>query len=428
MFRQTKGIEITNLPFHLEWVGDLLSYDWPIISVYKDKYNQPFIKSWVESKDSFNRHLVYSIKAEALSHYIFGKTSYAQLLANAINHIIFVIDDKNKFGDIACKVSVVSDLPYDYLPNSETMFEDEDSEELEDIIFEFSLDTYRQKSVVKAEEQTFNILEESSKSGIELYNIHIRSSNAKVSYGVIRSSILGSLLTSFSDISEATAVNMFDSRKHGKKKRTKGEISKVKLLGETDFAYVKAASFSVFLKPSKKDFGLFSDSSSNKIAEQIFYVFDKSSNLESLKENTIELSDDLLKAYTSFLKTVKENDIDITVQYGDYKDAIALQDKFDLKKATLILDNLDKLEILEKQTNIHKGVFKALDSISNSFKFESSDENIFLGKFSDSLKSAIADYNLKDMFQITLETSFEKKRGKISASEKHTIANCTAIN
>ncbi|MDO3627275.1 hypothetical protein [Mucilaginibacter sp. BT774] len=427
--RKIKGIELNQLPFQIKWVGDLLRYDWPLISVFKDDENQIFIKSWVESNDNIHRYLIFCAYGEDLDGFINNKASYFQLLNNPINHSVFVTDFiSNKISN--CTLANISDLPYDYIPATDTMFDIDESKNLADIKNEIQLNRLDTLSRSMRDNGLFDIVEESAKVGSDLYNIHIKSKNKKVGFGVIQTSILGSLLKSFSDISAATALTMFDSRRSGDKtRRAKGEVAKVKSLGDTNFAYAKAASFSIFLKPIKPTIELFPElgSESKSIANQIFYVFEKSTKIEDLKTNKIELSDELLSAYTSFLKTVKENDINVSVQYGDWVDKQVLREAFDLKKAATILDNLDQLEIIENKETITKGTFRALDSISNTFKFESSNEEIFIGKFGESLYGSILNLNLKDLFEVAINTAFEKKRGKTGITEKHFITHYKVI-
>jgi hypothetical protein len=311
--RHIKGFKIETLPFELEKVGDLMYFDGSLMSVYKDINNNPFIFDWVDSNKEFNRWLVYQINSTSLNSYIIGESTHYNLLNNPLNSIVFVLDKDNENVIRNCQVCSPNNLPYDYLPDSGLKFEEDDSRNLELIIENFELDL----TSAQIETKVFDILEEAKKSSEELINIHIKSTNRKVGYGKIYSSILGKALTNYTDLNKATALNIYDTKAkipiEERPRRKKGELKGIKEMGELEFVYAKAASFSIFLRPITKQTELFDNqTSSEKITQTLFQLFDASKDLETLREFKTTLNEDMLNSYNSFLKEIKEDDIAIT--------------------------------------------------------------------------------------------------------------------
>ncbi len=426
--RNIKGFKIEALPFELEKVGDLMYFDGSLMSIYKDQHNNPFVFDWVDSNEEFNRWLVYQINTASLNSYIISECTHYNLINNPVNSIVFVVDIDNGNTIRNCQISSPNTLPYDYFPESDLKFENEDSRNLEEIISVFELDL----NSVPIETKVFDILEEAKKSSEELINIHIKSTNRKVGYGKIYSSILGKALTNYTDLNKATALNIYDTKAkiplEDRPRRKKGEIKNIKEMGELEFVYAKAASFSIFLRPITKQTELFDNqTSSEKITQTLFQLFESSKNIETLREFKTTLNEDMLNSYNSFLKEIKEDDISINVQYANPINETVFTDTFNSSKANNILENLNTLEFENVKEIKTKGIYKALDSIYSSFKFESLDGDIYSGKFSKHLKDGVPFLNLQDIYQVTIEVLETKKSGKKGIKEKDTIVSSVKI-
>jgi hypothetical protein len=422
------GFVIKELPFSLERVGDLMYYEGPLMSILKDNLGNAYLYDWVDSDDDNNRWLLYQITLSQLNDYINNKSSHFSLINNPVNDIVFVVD-KNISGVVQnCFVCSPNKLPYDYLPETNIEFEKEDSLELEEIINVFDLSSIDSR----LESNVFDILEEAKKSNEELINIHIKSSSRKVSYGKIYSSVLGKILLNYSNLNSATALNIYDTKakipKEDRPKRKKGELRSIKELGELEYLYAKAASFSVFLRPICKQTELFDDrTSSEKITQTVFNLFKASKNPDELKEFKSTLNEGMLHSYNTFLKEIKEDDISVNVQYANPVNNLIIKDSFTSRSAKTILNNLNLLEFESSKEIGVKGNFKALDSISTTFKFESFTGDVYFGRFSKQLEEGIYKFNLQDYYQIKIKLDETKKSGTKKISEKFTIISCIKL-
>jgi hypothetical protein len=422
------GFDIKELPFSLERVGDLMFYEGPLMSILKDNLGNAYLQDWVDSDEKNNRWLIYQISLSQLNDYITNKTSHFSLVNNPTNDIVFVVDKNSKGIIEKCLVCSPNRLPYEYLPDTNIEFEKEDSRGLKNIIEFFELDSL----IKKTDSKVFDILKEAKKSNEELINIHIKSSNRKVSYGKIYSSILGKILLNYSNLNSATALNIYDNTakipKEDRPRRKKGELNNIKQLGELEFVYAKAASFSVFLRPISKQTELFDNqTSSEKITQTIFNLFEASKDLDKLNEYKSTLNEGMLNSYNTFLKEIKEDDISINVQYANPENELIIKDSFSSSSAKTILNNLNSLEFENTKDIKIKGNFKALDSISKTFKIESFDGDVYSGKFSKQLEQGIFKFNLQDYYQVTVQINETKKSGTKKMTEKYIIVSCLEL-
>lgn len=417
------GIEIAQFPKELTKIGDLIYFQGSLMSVYKDKDMYAYIFDWVESNDSLNRWLVYQTDIKILAEFIKGKYSHFNLI-NSPEKDLFYLVDKNINGDIVnCKIISGKHIPNQYLPQNDILFDDEDSRNLDSIVSTFRLDEISSNTTNNS--KIFDILEEAQRNNSELINLHIKSSNEKVGFGKIRTSILSEVLNSYYKLSKATAINLFDNKgkaSEDKVRRKKGELKSIIELADTEYMYSKAASFSVFLKPIKQKIDLFDNTTcTEKITKTVFKLFEASLAKDSLEELKPFFDNGMLTAYNNFLKEIKEQDLTITVQYANPGNSFQIKDVFNPQKANSIMKNLSVLEVSNTHNIKLKGFFKALDSTNYTFKFESLEGDIYIGKFSEQLKNGMFAFNLQSTYQISLEIAELKKAGKANIDEKITM-------
>lgn len=420
------GIEIPKFPIQLEKVGELIYFEGALMSLCADGSGNPFIQDWVDSNDSVNRWLIYATNAELLQEYIFGRLTHFQLLFNANQDTIFVVDRDNSNNETKCIITSSAKLPYEYLPQTDLKFQSEDAIGLDEIKATFKLKD--EKYSIKHSQ--FDILEEAKKNQSELINIHITSRDNKVRYGRIFSSVLGEVLSGFGKLSQATALRLFDHKGNledgeNRPRRKRGELIELKNLAEYEYVYAKAASFSVFLKPAYQRNDLFEDSSSSElIAKSMFQLFNSRDDLESIRESKKNLNESVLNSYSAFLRDIKSKEITVSLQYGNPLNHVVLRETFNEKSAHQIITALNTLEYEnEHDIKVH-GHFKALDSVNHSFKFQTNQDHLYTGTFSDQLKEGIFKFNLTNYYSATITVRESKKSGKKHISEKDIMVSC----
>ncbi|MCD8739367.1 hypothetical protein LT679_02025 [Mucilaginibacter roseus] len=423
-----EGIEIDKPPFQLEWIGDLLFFDWSLIGVYKNSDGSPFIKAWLDNDEILNRYVIFEVKLDLLEKYIFGKLPYSVLISNPVKDLMFCVEFDSIDNIHSCKIIAVNNFPKSYLPENDVCFDEHEASELNRII-----DSFKLKNIVLFnKDYAFDILQESKNTGTELINLHLASKNNKVGYGKIQSQVLGQALVNYHKIAEATVVNLFDRSNKtvapttAKSRWQKGELEKVKQLAVTEYLYDKAASFSVFLKPLKPViYDNTGKTTSETITETIFNLFEAGTDLSKLNDSMYSQS--MLTAFSGFLKSIKENDVSITVQYANPFKGNARKKRFDSYHAEIIMKNLSALDISAPIKSRYKGTFTALDRIRYTFDFLTEDNKKIQGKFDKQIIESVPRLNLQKDYLVTIETVLEMKSGRKDPIERHTIISCVQI-
>jgi hypothetical protein len=423
-----EGIEIQELPLNLDWVGDLLFFDWSLIGVYKNDNATPYIKVWLDNNDMVNRYVIFEVNVHLLEKYIFGKLSYADMISNPNKDLMFVVEYTADESVNSCKVISTNNFPKDYLPQKDVSFDEHEALELDSIINTFKLKNFG----LFSKDYAFNILDEARRNEAELINLHLASSGDKVGYGKIQSQILGQALVNYHKIAEATVVNLFDpanraaKETNGKNRWQKGELENVKQLAVTEYLYDKAASFSVFLKPVRSIiYDATGKTTSETITDTIFKLFEAGTDLSKL--NDTAYSQAMLTAFSGFLKSIKENDVNITVQYANPFKGNTHKKRFDAYHAEIIIKNLSALDISAPKKNRYKGTFTALDRVRYTFEFVTEDNQRFQGKFDKQIIESVPALNLQKDYLATIETTREMKSGRKDPIERHMIISCVQI-
>lgn len=415
---EINGYELQgNLP-ELELIGDLFFYDWALVSVWANDNAEPYLKVWLETANGITRYALFNTEIRLLESYIFGKISYLDLLKNPNRNLMFVIDYDSNGAIRNVSLIASSEFPQNYLPKKHLNFDSDDARDLEDILEVFKL----KDPIIQQSATAFDILDEAKKNNSELINIHLASNNNKVGFGKIDSNVLGNTLVAYNKLSEAIVLTLYPrdefSSKQGRWGR--GEYEELKKLAATEYEYDKAASFSVFLKPVKVRYEG-NNSSIEKIMSKMFSLFAAGTNIAELSDVKYGFSSEMITAFSAFLKTVKENELKLTVQYGNPFNKEVRSETFNSKTSKEIIDNLKQVETEESKSTTYKGEFTALDKEKNTFKFRTIDNVLLEGRFDKQIIESVPRLSLQKKYSIKVKTNFEKKPGKQILIPRHVI-------
>jgi hypothetical protein len=273
---------------------------------------------------------------------------------------------------------------------------------------------------LKKQSSVFDILEEARNNESDLVNIHLSSKNGVVGYGKIQSHILGEALMNYHKVAEATVISLYAERRKEIIKKPHFTIDYIKSLAITEYSYSRAASFSAFLKPFKTLRETDGESSFSKIQSTIFSLFNVGDNQSDIKHHP-EFSKEMLIAFSSLLKVITDNDVNMTIQYGNLDDHSSYSEHFNKAKALKIISNLSSPIISEKTETELIGYFDTVSKRKKSFEFVSIQGYLFEGKFAIELHPVVASYRLDLKYKITMTTQDEGVIGRSKTVKRHVI-------
>jgi hypothetical protein len=87
-------IEISHID-DMMYIGDLLFFDGPFLSVFANKENEPYIYRWVDSDKEYSRWLIFKTSHYYLQLYLKGNLSQHDLIQMASSFYFLVDIDKD---------------------------------------------------------------------------------------------------------------------------------------------------------------------------------------------------------------------------------------------------------------------------------------------------------------------------------------------
>lgn len=119
-----EGTSLDHLPLEIMWIGDLLYWDFPLMSVYSSIDGKTYIKSWADctTDHTHERYMIFEVSKELLYEYITYKQPYLEFYNQASEFytvdIVYTIN--TNFRNI-----VLTDLwgIEQYLPHEKSFFD-----------------------------------------------------------------------------------------------------------------------------------------------------------------------------------------------------------------------------------------------------------------------------------------------------------------
>jgi hypothetical protein len=228
---QLKGHTFNSLPaVGLQKVFDLLEYDGPILSHFKDERGQNFLFYWVDNDERVNRWLVWRVTDLQLYRYLRNEISLKEVMEEPNKEYIYSVEIDSNLNHQNILAIELSDLPQAY-QLEETLFFESEIPVVYDELFKAaeSEDFYYQR--LKETGLYFNIKPTSKKFG----TIVSASEGADFLYNISKS------LANFAQVS--FSKNYYDKINDlGKFKKVLREVVKAT---EPQLSYAGISSFEV---------------------------------------------------------------------------------------------------------------------------------------------------------------------------------------
>lgn len=101
-------------------VKDIIEYDGPILSHFKDENGSDILFYWVDFNEKTNRWLVWKVSDKILNQYLNKEKDLKQVLFDDIDNNVYLIDiDKDINWVTKIKLSK-KDIPLDYIPEDDS--------------------------------------------------------------------------------------------------------------------------------------------------------------------------------------------------------------------------------------------------------------------------------------------------------------------
>lgn len=162
MLRVVDGLNIDKFPYeNLRLIADLLYFDGPLLSYFKDNANQHYLYYWCDTDESYNRWLVCKIPQRPLSHFLTRQLTLRALIFASEPDNIYLVDMDEQLRYAHIVKTQLGKLPEDYLPDHDTYYDASlsvfyDAQAVREIIVLLQQDVEETKTKLDLYEQAAN--------------------------------------------------------------------------------------------------------------------------------------------------------------------------------------------------------------------------------------------------------------------------------
>jgi len=391
-----KGLKIESFPVKgLFKIDDLIYFDGPLLSFYTNDDCDNYLYYWVDVDDRCNRWVVFPVELAELNDYLNEKMTLYSLINSSLTGYTLDLNDNLE----AQKVFLIqiSDLPYDYLPEINSIYNCEKT----------------------SEEVFLNYYSKKYKKGI--LQTHFSGGN-EIGYGTMDLHLFSKLMSNFTDFNDGLGNSFYKIEKKNQEFRKKeNKDNKEKTIKKVDFQNAfkfeiltaRAASFSILLKPVDEEIGFEGmPTRADKYIEFLTGFLSGSEKLVTLKEYThIDIS--TINHYESFLKLVDESHSKFQIGYLNTVSKSRFSKQIDANQAQRIIINLQTLDFESDETLIIIGKFVAINIKAGKYSFESDED-----KSSGTLRGDALKKCFEIAFNKTYKVEIQRKTTKKAANKK----------
>jgi len=409
-----KGLNIGNLPFNnLSFVGNLLFKEYPSTVVYSDVNKSPFILEWVDvSETGLDKYFLYETSIDNLKRYLEKEISHYNLILEAKGGVAVFYDGSIEQPQNISVINIEF-IDEDYLPSANTLFNKEDSEDLEEIYSYFSLRNYVVKDELKLNVAVERPIEyHSLKKNSELFRIHLNN-NKYVGHGNAQTDVLGNTLIGFEDVYHELAIDSVQGKDRIIKLNKKNKDA-FESISNTEVVIREAASFSIYIRPKVSQIELNTSLDPNEPAQittgetifrsvlEVIHNTSTSDLIDSVKDKYNPAVFSKLKI---FAEHIKKHDLVVDLDYYSPISAKKLTEKVDVVSANNILTTMAVTSISNNDTIHVIAKFEALHCKTGHFTITTNDEIEYTGYFDKKIRESMPTLNFIDLYTITIEVS-----------------------
>jgi hypothetical protein len=96
------------------WVRDLVSFDGPLLTEFRNQAGEPFLFSWCDRDDAANRWLAFRVQERDMIRFTMRSIGLRYLMENTVDGLLYVVDIDAEFRHHGCSVIAPTSLPEDY--------------------------------------------------------------------------------------------------------------------------------------------------------------------------------------------------------------------------------------------------------------------------------------------------------------------------
>jgi hypothetical protein len=369
----------------LNKTADLVFFDGPLLSLFENAEQEPYLFLWADADENSNRWLAFRLSSAQLTRYLHRELSLRELVLQPADGHLFVAEIDADFNYKSVASLLPSQIPEAYLPAADSRYEFE------------------------PESADFDLTVLARKYGSALLDLHLIR-GAGVRFGSSNVITLGSLLSATGVLTEAVAISLFASE--GTQDSRGMTKEQARAYGTFEFVAQKAASFSAILRPIVTQDNLpgFLDRTEQVITEML-RLFTQTRDYQGLKLAAASYPDAVIRGLAEVLNSITARDAEVEFRWARPVDEVVRSAKVDKKTSALILDNINRLDSEDSERFSTDGFFIALDLKKKSYRFVSSAGRESGGRFDPKIAYPLTRLSFERVYRVYMTRKTIKLSG-----------------
>jgi len=127
-----KGIKLDKFPLNLNFVIDLIYFEGPLLSLFKNESGDSYLYYWCDVDENYNRWMIIRLSKTNQESYILKKLSLNHLILSPVDGFVYILDigDDLQYDNIY--LVLPENLPERYIPETESFYDFESELDHED--------------------------------------------------------------------------------------------------------------------------------------------------------------------------------------------------------------------------------------------------------------------------------------------------------
>jgi len=405
------GIKINKSHLQIqEFVGTLLFAEYPTTIIYSDLHSNPIVKEWVDCSDDgqIDRYFYYKTRLEFLKKFIDGEISHQDFIKSTVDGFLYFSDEVQGSENDSFEIISFNQLSIDYKPSISYYFSPDDGVELEKISTFFQLNNLAIEKDVLAQTQQIAIEKKA-----EVLTLNFKRARG-IRFGTINTEILADILTKFDRFYKNICFDVFNGTSRGDLINNLRKSSSYDEKYSTEILEFFPGSYNIVLRPLSSHYDIYtSETEPDRIISTFFSLFEKSNDLELLKEEYGSHSEFTINSYKDLLKNIFDVQQDINFIWANPQEVKTLSKSIHYNTANNIINNIINLSIISSDTFTKKGKFRAIHCDTGHFVFNSIDEEQFSGYFDKSILEGTERIIFVNEYEVKINREVIKEAGKI---------------
>lgn len=390
--KKIEGLPILFSIQKLAKVSDLIYFDGPLLSHYRNSIGDNYILYWVDADDVLNRWMIIRVGFVSIDKYVNKKITLFELIQSSLDSCVIMTDISSDFIQSGTYYIPINAIPDDYLPEVDSYYEFDP--------------IYNHNEYEHLKQFDFSSLE-----------IHLSGRN--VGYGQMHYEdyVLANqkVFALWDKLAQRYFNKLCERYKDDNQTRTVPQAKKSEFhrIMQMDYSFSMAGSVRIILTPREKQIEEFYPSASDGFVAEFANIINCGEDVALIRAYTDKYGPEVMYNYKELVDMSCEKDLNIGVTHYCKVANVAKNVSINDKNRESISQNLAR-EIVDVEQITICGKFYSINTKKLKYGFESNDGEGFQseGSFDTSVKNIVPYLSFNKEYRVVVSRDVKQKLTK----------------